>query len=210
MSESAAQALAILRDPSYFQWYIVPLLVITIYIYNVEIGDQNWNVLFGALALWGMDWLNEIANSLIFYFTGYAPLWAAPGDTAYLILIGLNIEITLMFLIMGVATTRVLPADKHLKIFKIPNRAFFAVLFALLAVIVEIVLNAWGALTWDYSWWSARSPIPIFFFGYLTFFIVAYWVHDMPTIKQKATTVGVIYGIVIVSLILFGAVLGWI
>ncbi len=210
MSESAAAALAILRDPSYFQWYVVPLLVITIYIYNVEIGDQNWNVLFGALALWGMDWINEIVNSLIFHFTGYAPLWGAPGDTAYLILIGLNIEISLMFLIMGVATTRVLPADKTIKIFKIPNRAFFAVLFATLAVIVEIFLNMWGALTWEYSWWSATSPIPIFLFGYLTFFIVAYWVYDMPTIKQKLTTLGVIYGIVVISLIVFGAVLGWI
>ncbi len=210
MTESAAQALAILRDPSYFQWYIVPILVITLYIYFVEIGDQNWNVLFAGLALWGMDWLNEIANSLIFHFTGYAPLWAAPGDTAYLILIGLNIEICLMFLIMGVATARVLPADKKMKILGVPNRAFLAVTFAITAVIVEIVLNAWGALTWDYSWWSASNPILIFLFGYLTFFIVSYWVHDMPTIKQKAITVGVIYGIAIVSLILFGVVLGWI
>lgn len=210
MTESAAQALAILRDPSYFQWYIVPLLVITIYIYNVEIGDQNWNVLFGALALWGMDWINEIINSLIFYFSGYAPLWSAPGDTVYLILIGLNIEISLMFLIMGVAATRILPADKQLKFFGIPNRALFAVFFALVAVIVEIFLNAWDALIWEYGWWSASNPILIFFFGYLTFFIVAYWVYDMPTIKQKVTAVGVIYGIVIVSLVLFGAILGWI
>jgi len=29
-------------------------------------------------------------------------------------------------------------------------------------VVVEIWLNAVGALTWDYSWWNLRSPIPIF------------------------------------------------
>ena len=115
-----------------------------------------------------------------------------------------------MFLIMGVATARVLPADKKMKILGLPNRAFLAVTFAITAVIVEIVLNAWDALTWDYSWWSTSNPILIFLFGYLTFFIVSYWVHDMPTVKQKATTVGVIYGIVIISLIIFGAILGWI
>jgi hypothetical protein len=79
MTESAAQALSILRDPSNFQWSIIPILVIVIYIYNVEIGRQNWSIVFAGLALWGMDWFNEIANSLIFHLTGYAPLWAAPG-----------------------------------------------------------------------------------------------------------------------------------
>ena len=31
MTESASQALAILRDPSQFEWYVVPLLVLVIY-----------------------------------------------------------------------------------------------------------------------------------------------------------------------------------
>ena len=77
MSESAAQALSILRDPTHFQWYIIPLLVIVIYMYNVEIGKQNWHVVFAGLALWSMDWFNEIWNSLVFHFSHYAPVWAA-------------------------------------------------------------------------------------------------------------------------------------
>jgi len=210
MTESAAQALSILRDPSNFQWSIIPILVIVIYIYNVEIGRQNWSIVFAGLALWGMDWFNEIANSLIFHLTGYAPLWAAPGGSAYLILIGLNIEICLMFLIMGVATAHVLPQDRRLKILGIPNRAFLAILFAAMAVIVELFLNAAGALTWEYRWWSAGRPWFIFLFGYLTFFIVSYWVHDMPTIKQKAITVGFLYGFDAACLLIFGGFLGWI
>jgi hypothetical protein len=209
MSESAAQALSILRDPSNFQWSTIPILVIVIYIYNVEVGKRNWNVVFAGLALWGMDWFNEIANSLIFHFTGYAPLWAAPGGSAYLILIGLNIEICLMFLVMGVATAHVLPQDKRLKILGIPNRACFAVLFAAMAVVVELFLNAAGALTWEYRWWSAGRPWLIFLFGYLTFFIVSYWVHDMPTMKQKVITVGALYGFDAACLFIFGALLGW-
>jgi uncharacterized BrkB/YihY/UPF0761 family membrane protein len=77
-------------------------------------------------------------------------------------------------------------------------------------VIVEIFLNAVDALTWDYSWWSAKSPIPIFLFGYLHFFLVAYWVHDMQSVRSKAITVGAIFAVDAACLIVFGAVLGWI
>jgi len=109
-SESAQRALSHLRDPSDFQWYVIPLLLIVLYIYHDQIGRKNYSVVFAGLALWGMDWFNEIWNSLIFHFSGYAPAWAAPGETAYLILIGLNIEISFMFAIMGVATTVMLPS----------------------------------------------------------------------------------------------------
>ncbi len=209
MTDSAAQALSILRDPATFQWYIIPLLVIAIYIYNVEIGKQNWNVVFAGLALWGMDWFNEIWNSLIFHFTGYAPAWGAPGDTAYLILIGLNIEISMMFLIAGVAAAHSLPKDKNLKIFGLPNRAVFAVGYSLFALVVEMLLNAANALTWEWPWWSVKAPWLIFLLGYLPFFVVAFWVHDMPTLRQKARTVGFIYTFDAVCLIVFGAVLHW-
>jgi hypothetical protein len=42
------------------------------------------------------------------------------GDTAYLILIGLNIEIRFMFAIMGVAATLALPEDRKIKILGVP------------------------------------------------------------------------------------------
>ena len=51
-------------------------------------------------------------GNLVFHFTNRAPVWGAPGQTAYLILIGLNIEITFMFAIAGVAFGKMLPADK--------------------------------------------------------------------------------------------------
>ncbi len=210
MSDSAARAAAALRDASNFDWAIIPILVMVIYIYNVEIGKKNWDIVFAGLALWGMDWFNEIANALIFHFNGFAPLWAAPGKSSYLILIGLNIEICLMFLVMGIATAHVLPEDKKAKILGLPNRLFFSLLFAGMAVVVELFLNSIGALTWEFSWWSAKMPLLIFIFGYLTFFIVSYWVYDMPTLKQKARAVGAIYAFDIGCLALFGAVLGWI
>jgi hypothetical protein len=210
MTESASQALSILRDPSRFEWYLVPIFVVVIYIYNVEVGKRNWNLVFAGLALWGMDGFNEIWNALVFHFTRYAPVWGAPADTAYLILIGLNIEICMMFAILGIATAHALPQDKEMKILGVPNRLVYAVGFSILCVFIECVLNRAGALTWDYPWWNARAPWLIFLAGYLPFFLVAFWVHDMKTVRKKAITVGLIFGFDALCLVLFGSILQWI
>ena len=209
-TDAATHALKILRDGGQFQWHVIPFLLLVLYVYANEIERRNWNPIFAGLALWGMDWFNEIWNALVFHFTQYAPVWGAPGRTAYLILIGLNIEICFMFAIMGVVVAKTLPADRNMKILGLPNRWVFAVLAALLAVIVELILNAAGQLTWDYWWWNVRTPWLIFLFGYLTFFIVAFWVHDMKTIRQKAVAVGAIYAFDLVCLVLFVGVLRWI
>ena len=209
-TEFAAQALARLRDGSHFEWYVVPILVLVFYVYSVEVERRNWNVLFAGLAFWGMDWFNEIANGLVFHFTGRAPLWATPGDSAYVILIGLNIEICLMFAFMGVYAAKLLPADRSLRILGVPNRWLIAAVNSAACVVVEIFLNSVNALTWDWSWWSARSPIPIFLFGYLTFFLVAYWVHDMERVRSKAVAVGAIFAFDAACLGVFGGALGWI
>jgi hypothetical protein len=210
MTESAQQALAILRDASQFKWYVITLLAFVFYVYTVEAEKRNWSLILAGLAFWGMDWFNEIWNSLVFHFTGHAPVWGAPGDTAFLILIGLNIEIMFMFAVSGIIWTKMLLPDKKTRILGVPNRIFIAVAGAVFCVIIEILLNAANALTWEYSWWSAGAPWLIFLFGYLTFFIMAFWVYDMKTMKSKLITVSTIWGVVIVSLIVFIPILQWI
>jgi len=210
MTESASQALAILRDGSQFQWYVIPLLAFVFYVYTAAVAERRWNLVLAGLAFWGMDWINEIWNGLVFHFTGYAPVWGAPGKTAYLILIGLNIEIMFMFAVSGIIWSKMLPPDRKTRILGLPNRWFIAVAGAIFCVFVEVLLNAVGALTWDYAWWSRSAPWLIFLFGYLTFFIVAFWVHDMKTLKAKLITVGTIWAVVILSLVLFIPVLRWI
>jgi len=209
-TESAAQALSILRDGSLFQWYVITLFALVVYVYANEIEKRNWSLVFAGLAFWGMDWFNEIWNGLVFHFTQYAPVWGAPGKTAYLILIGLNIEICFMFAIAGITFSKMLPPDRRTRILGVPNRLFFAVVGAAFCVFVEILLNAVGALTWDYPWWSAGAPWLIFVFGYLTFFLISFWVFDLPILRQKLTVVGVIFAVDIVALVIFGAVLRWI
>jgi hypothetical protein len=209
-TESAQQAMSILRDSSQFEWYVIPLFALVANVYAVEIEKKNWSLVFAGLALWGMDWFNEIWNALVFHFTQHAPVWGAPGDTAYLILIGLNIEICFMFAILGIVLTRILPPDKTMKVLGVPNRLFFAVVNAAFCVVVEILLNLAGALTWDYSWWNLRAPWLIFLIGYLYFFLVAFWVYDIQLVRTKAVVVGVIFAFDILALIVFGAILGWI
>jgi hypothetical protein len=208
---SAQQALEILRKGSEtFQWYIIPLLAFVFYVYTVEAEKRNWSLFLAGLAFWGMDWFNEIWNGLVFHFTNYAPVWGAPGRTAFLILIGLNIEICFMFAVSGIIWTKMLLPDSKTKILGIPNRAFIAVAGAAFCVFVEYLLNSVGALTWDYSWWGRSAPWLIFLFGYLTFFVVAFWVFDMKTMKSKLITVGSIWALDILALIAFIPVLHWI
>ncbi len=209
-TQSAMEAMSILRDGSQFQWYVIPMLAYTFYIYGTEIEKKNWNLVFAGLAFWGMDWFNEIWNALVFHFTNYAPVWATPGDTAFQILIGLNIEICFMFAIAGIIWGKLLLPDKKTKILGIPNRLFIAVTGAAFSVFVEYLLNAIGALTWDYAWWNTGAPWLIFLFGYFHFFLVAFWIYDMTSVKKQLTILGIIYTVNISALLVFGVILNWI
>jgi hypothetical protein len=43
----------------------------------------------------------------------------------------------------------------------------------------------------------------------LPFFLVSFWVHDMENVKKKAAAVGVLFGVDLAGLLVFGAVPGW-
>ena len=207
---SAQQALNNLRDTGNFQWYVIPIFVLVVYVYACEIERKNWNLVFAGLMLWATDWFFEILNSFVFHFTNHAPLWGAPGETAYLPLIGLNIEISLNFAILGIVFAKMLPADKSMRVFGIPNRLFFAPAFAILCIFIEVLLNSMNALTWDYPWWSAHAPWLIFLCAYLPLVSSSIWVYDMKSVRSKAVTVIALLGLDALLLIVFGSLLKWI
>ncbi|HUH95760.1 MAG TPA: hypothetical protein VLZ89_00265 [Anaerolineales bacterium] len=210
MSTSARQALSILRDGSHFQWYVIPLLAFVFYVYTVEAEKRNWNLILAGLAFWGMDWFNEVVNGLVLRFTGYAPIWGEPGPTAYLILVGLNIETAFMFAVAGIVWTKMLAPDKNTNYLGMNNRWLVAIGGSAFSVFVEYLLNSVHALTWDYAWWNRGAPWLIFLFGYLTFFIAAFWVYDLDSLKKKIQAVGTLWGFNLLSLIVFGGILKWI
>ena len=210
MTEASRQALEILRDTSLFQWYVVPLFALAVYVYAVEIERRNWSIVLAGLAFFGMDVFNETWNALVLHFTDRSAVWTTPGDTAYLILVGLTIEISFMFAVAGVAFVKLLPADKSMRILGIPNRWFFAVVNSVFCVFVEVLLNRADALVWEYPWWNFPNVWLIVLFGYLPFMAMAFWVYDMERIRNKITAVSAIYAVDLAAIILFGVLLGWI
>jgi hypothetical protein len=210
VTEASEQALKILRDQSLFQWYLIPLFAFVVYVYAVEVERRNWSGVFAGLAFYGMDLFNETWNALVLHFTDRSAVWTTPGDTSYLIFVGLTIEISAMFAVAGVTFTKMLPADKSLRILGIPNRWFFAVVNAILCVFVEVLLNRADVLVWEYPWWNFPNIGLIFLLGYLPFMAVSFWVYDMEKIRNKIATVLVIYAVDLSAIILFAGLLGWI
>jgi hypothetical protein len=210
VTDFTLEAQRLLRDQSQFKWYVVTLLVLVLYVYSVEVERKRWDIVLAGLAFWLADWINEIINSLILHFSHRAALWTVTGDTAYLVLIGLTIEISLMFAISGVVYAKTLPADRGMKLLGMPNRLTIALGFSIFAVFVEVLLKGTGYFHWEYWWWNYPFVLPIIVFGYLWFFLIAAYVYDLPDNRRRLQVVGVMAGLVAAALVAFGPVLNWI
>ncbi|MBN2223292.1 MAG: hypothetical protein JW765_01310 [Deltaproteobacteria bacterium] len=217
-TDATNQAIELLRDPHHFQWYIIPIFVAVFYIYFSEIEKKNWNVVLAGLAFWGVEWFFEIINALFLTIHGTSALWTTPCvnsatgvvNSAYNILVGLNVEISLMFLFMGVVFAKVLPRDKDKKILGIGNRTFLALLFAILCVGVEVVLNFWDALIWEYPWWNWYNPVLIILLAYFPLIRSSFTVYDLKPRPKQVTVTAAIYALDVVFLVVCMGIFGWI
>jgi hypothetical protein len=185
VTEFTRQAERLLRDGSTFEWSTVPLLGFAVYVYAVEIERRRFDIVLAGLALWLMDWFNELVNSAVLHISDRAALWTVTGHTSYLILIGLTIEIWLFFAIAGIVFVKQLPRDPHQRILGLPNRPLFVVVFSCISVGVEVLLHATGYFHWEYWWWNVPFVPLIVIFGYGTFYAVAAWVYDMGTNTRR-------------------------
>ena len=210
VTEAAREAERMLRDPGQFKWYVVTLLVIVAYFYAVEIERGRFDIVAAGLALWCADWINEVLNAVFFHLNDEAPFWVATGSTAYQILIGLNVEISLFFAFYGIVFAKCLPADRSLRILGLPNRLFLALFFSVASVAIECVLNAADVLHWHWWWWNFPCVPLIVVFGYLWFFLVAAHAHDLPTNRERFRFVGVLAAIAGALIVVFGPILEWI
>jgi len=94
-----------LQTTSTFKWYIVPLFVILFYAIWKTLRAKKYSVVFGGFAFWLWDVFNETWNSMVYATTG-EPVWGTTlaGESCFQILIGYNIEISIMFMFLGMAT----------------------------------------------------------------------------------------------------------
>lgn len=203
--EVTEQALNILRSGSVFQWYVITLLALVMYVYTNEISKKNWKGVAAGLALYGVHWFFEILNALIQHFSGHA-LWTVPTGTAFLLLVGVGIELSLMFSIAGLVLSKLLPVDPQMKILGLPNRLVFAVGNAAFFAIFEIFLAQTPAFVWVYSWWGA---LPVFLTVYIPFFLAAFYCYDWQPKTQKRF-IGSVFALDALMLIVFAGLLHWI
>ena len=203
--EASAKAEALLRSGDPFQWYVITLLALVVYVYFREIKNKNWNGIAAGLSLYMVHWFVEIINALIQHFSGHA-LWTVPTGTAFLLLVGVGVELSLMFAIAGLVFSLVLPDDPKVKILGVPNRLFFAVTNAAFFSIFEIFLVKTPAFVWIYPWWGA---VPVFVTVYIPFFVVSMYSYDWKRKTQKVV-IGTMFAVDAVMLIVFAGILGWI
>jgi hypothetical protein len=203
--EVTQQALSILRSGNPFQWYVITLFALVVYVYANEYSKKNWKGIAAGLALYMVHWLVEIINGLIQHFSGHA-LWTVPSGTAFLLLIGVGVELSLMFSIAGLALSKLLPADPKMNILGINNRLFLAVANAALFSIFEIFLVKTPTFAWVYPWWGA---IPVFVTVYIPFFLAAFYCYDWKP-RTQVRFIGSLFAVNAVSLIVFAGILHWI
>lgn len=205
VAEATRKALSILRSGENFQWYVIPLIAFVFYVYHEEISRKNWNAIAAGLSLYMVHWFVEIINGLIQHFSGNA-LWTVPQGTAFLILIGVGVELSVMFSVTGIIVSKILPEDKHAKILGINNRFFIAIAFAALYSVMEMFLVKTPAFVWVYKWWGA---IPVFITVYIPFFLAAVYSYDWKRKTQKMF-IGILGTINLASIIIFAGILKWI
>ncbi|MBX7256866.1 MAG: hypothetical protein K1Y02_10940 [Candidatus Hydrogenedentes bacterium] len=215
MTEASQQALIGMRDWTTLQWYVIPLMAIVFYIYTKEMHKAretgNWDAVFAGLTLFGMDFVNETINGLIFHFTQRSALWTAPGPTAFRTMMGWNIEIMFMFAISGIIYYYTINPDYRVRILGIPNWWFWGITYAAFCVLVEWFLNKGGHLVWEYEFWnrSFKGVWLIFLFGYFHFYVAMIFVLSRKTMKAKIATNVFLYSLAIGLNVVCMGVLGW-
>jgi len=174
-------AKAAVRDPSNFNWSFIAIFAFVVIIYVDEIHKKNYKAIAAALMLYSVHWLYEIANAVICHFSGYALWTVSPESTSFILLIGVSWELSMMFAIAGF-TSKLLPADKNMKILGVNNRVAFAIGSAFFFSLVEIFLAWTPAFIWVYPWWGA---LPVFITTYIPFFLASYLIYDKEPATQK-------------------------
>jgi hypothetical protein len=199
-------ALLHLRAGDDFHWYVIFMFVVVLYIYFSEVKNKNFKAIVAGLALYTIHWFVEIINAVIQHFSGNA-LWTVSYGSSFVLLVGVGIELSLMFSIAGVAQSKLLPDDKKTKMFGfIPTPLAIGLGNALIASLLEIFLSWTSSFYWHYNWWNS---ITVFFMVYIPFFVVSaysyYW-------KKKTQILFLVIGAVIniTMLIVFVPILGWI
>ncbi len=178
------------RSTENFNWTFIFILAVVFYVYWTEIHKKNYEAVFAGLALYGVHWLYEIANAIIGHFAGY-PLWSVSNEsTTFILLVGVCWELSMMFMLAGIISFKMLPDDRNKRYFTkggkkgISCKLVGAIEMALLFALVESFLAATSnhSFIWVYKWWGV---LPVFITTYVPFFLASNYVPDMEPGRRK-------------------------
>ena len=175
----------IVRSTENFNWTFIFILSVVFYIYWSEAQKKNWKHIVAGFSLYGVHWLYEICNAIIYHVFGY-PLWTVSNaSTTFILLIGVCWELSMMFSLAGIISFKMLPEERTFK-----NKLMGAVSMALLFALFESFLAGTSnhSFIWVYRWWGV---IPVFFTTYIPFFLASNFVPDLSVKAQKRFLIGV-------------------
>ncbi|MBR4471995.1 MAG: hypothetical protein IKS54_11855 [Erysipelotrichaceae bacterium] len=184
----------IVRSTENFNWTFIFILSVVFYIYWSEAQKKNWKHIVAGFSLYGVHWLYEICNAIIYHVFGY-PLWTVSNaSTTFILLIGVCWELSMMFSLAGIISFKMLPEERTFK-----NKLMGAISMALLFALFESFLAGTSnhSFIWVYRWWGV---IPVFFTTYIPFFLASNFVPDLSVKAQKRFLIG-IWGAVAVLLV---------
>ena len=202
------------RSTENFNWTFIFILAVVFYVYWTEIHKKNYEAVYAGLALYGGNWLYEIANAVIGKVAGY-PLWSVSNaSTTFILLIGVCWELSMMFSLAGIISFKMLPEDRNRRYLAgklgkrgISCRLAGALGMALLFALVESFLAGTSnhSFIWVYPWWGV---LPVFVTTYIPFFLASNYVPDMEKGRRKAflITEWTLVGILLLVLIPLGII----
>lgn len=191
----------IVRSTENFNWTFIFILSVVFYVYWSEIQKKNYQFVVAGLALYGVHWLYEIANAVIGHFA--YPLWTVSNaSTTFILLIGVCWELSMMFMLAGIISYKMLPDNPTNK-----QRFMGALSMALLFALVESFLAGTSnhSFIWVYKWWGV---LPVFITTYIPFFLASNFVPAMSKRNQKIFLISIwsLVAILLVTLIPAGII----
>ena len=184
----------IVRSTMNFNWTFIFVLAVVFYVYWSEYKNKDYKAIIAGFSLYGVHWMYEIANAVIAYFTGY-PLWSVSNEsTTFILLIGVCWELSMMFMLAGIISYKMLPENPNNKQ-KLYGALSMAALFALVESFLAGTSN--HSFIWVYRWWGV---IPVFITTYIPFFLACNFIPYASKKTQK-TFLCTIWGLVAILLV---------
>lgn len=175
------------RSVGHVEWSVVGQLALVAYVYAGMVKRRAWAELTLSVGFWAAEFLWEMLNALVLHFTQRAALWTVAGRSSYVIYVGLNIEIALMFALMPPVLFMLLPRNRGQRLWGLPLRLAVPVGLGLFCVAVECAFNRTGALRWYWPFWN-WPHVWLIAVAYCAPLVLLTWIHH--NVSRHIKTVG--------------------